>query len=310
MAAPISTQAPISGQNQDLRIPTLPRETYTQIIQDLANQGFKNLKELPPGVINRTYRMSMGEHKLVVKVIPFQNRNAPFLTKLTNDRGEALLSRLTPHDRINTIDQRIYFGKGKAKDKPQPDTECILDIAPFVEGPDLARVMKKRALSEKEAIQYAIEVGEALLFLHGNGIVHRDIKPENIILCGDHIKLIDHECAKQLDDEKEPLSPIGTPNFQAPEVHLEQWRRKSLLDRLDSYSFGVMLYTFLMQNQVPYDARDQALYFQEGILPPRLNLIANSTLRDLIVGLIERDPSKRTSIHQAVEILKSLQNPK
>ena len=47
-------------------------------------------------------------------------------------------------------------------------------------------------MSQDRAIRIAIEVLEALEYIHDNGVVHRDLKPENIMVDGnDNIKLID-----------------------------------------------------------------------------------------------------------------------
>jgi serine/threonine protein kinase len=38
----------------------------------------------------------------------------------------------------------------------------------------------------------ALQICDALDYIHGQGVVHRDLKPENIMIdAGDHIKLID-----------------------------------------------------------------------------------------------------------------------
>ncbi len=52
-----------------------------------------------------------------------------------------------------------------------------------VEGRDLAHKIADRApLPQAEVRLIAMQVCEALGYLHGNGVIHRDIKPANILL--------------------------------------------------------------------------------------------------------------------------------
>jgi len=37
-------------------------------------------------------------------------------------------------------------------------------------------------LSEREIIEYVIQILEGLSFIHDNNVIHRDIKPENIFI--------------------------------------------------------------------------------------------------------------------------------
>ena len=90
------------------------------------------------------------------------------------------------------------------------------------------------------AIQVASQMAEALLYLHGLGILHRDIKPANIHVSDNgHAKIFDFGIARGGDFGLTRAGDvIGTPNYMAP----EQILGKPVDQRTDIYSFGVVLF--------------------------------------------------------------------
>ena len=65
-------------------------------------------------------------------------------------------------------------------------------VMPYVEGESLRdRLNREKQLPVGDALQIVREVGDALGYAHGRGIVHRDIKPENILLSGKHARVAD-----------------------------------------------------------------------------------------------------------------------
>ena len=52
----------------------------------------------------------------------------------------------------------------------------------FVDGVNLAQLMRNGRISPREALAIVPQICDALQFAHDQGIVHRDIKPENILL--------------------------------------------------------------------------------------------------------------------------------
>ncbi|HMJ14702.1 MAG TPA: serine/threonine-protein kinase, partial [Polyangiaceae bacterium] len=87
------------------------------------------------------------------------------------------------------------------------DVGTLPDGAPFIvmehlEGEDLSAVLETRgALPVKVAVEYVMQVCEALAAAHALGIVHRDIKPENLFLARrsqgiDVVKVLDFGISK------------------------------------------------------------------------------------------------------------------
>src|SRR5271169_6165197 len=69
-------------------------------------------------------------------------------------------------------------------------------VMEFLEGETLQRRLLRGPLPVKQAVEYGIEMAEALQRAHQAGIVHRDLKPGNIMLTKSGAKLLDFGLAK------------------------------------------------------------------------------------------------------------------
>lgn len=129
----------------------------------------------------------------------------------------------------------------------------------FVDGVNLAQLMKTGRVSPREALAIVPQICDALQYAHDQGIVHRDIKPENLLLDRHgRVKVADFGIAKVVASVSEaPLRSgetlvptestlagkiIGTPQYMAP----EQIDHPSEVDhRADIYALGVVFYQML-----------------------------------------------------------------
>lgn len=92
----------------------------------------------------------------------------------------------------------------------------------YLSGGDLLSLMIRNGPFEEELAKfYLAEMTEAINALHLMGYVHRDIKPENILLDRfGHLKLADFGNASHIniDGKVICITPVGTPNYIAPEL--------------------------------------------------------------------------------------------
>lgn len=112
--------------------------------------------------------------------------------------------------------------------------DCI--VMEYVEGKTLKEWLLA-AHPRKERRRVAMEMAEAVGYIHSKGIVHRDLKPENIIITsnGDNVKLIDFGLA-DTDSHTILKQPAGTLKYMAP----EQMQTAVADVRNDIYSLGVI----------------------------------------------------------------------
>jgi tetratricopeptide (TPR) repeat protein len=112
----------------------------------------------------------------------------------------------------------------------------------LVEGKPL-----KGPLPVKQAIEYGIQMADALGAAHAAGIVHRDLKPGNILVTEKgSVKVLDFGLAKLAEQEGAPASTqtaglAGTPGYLAP----EQIEGKAADTRSDIFAFGCIIYELL-----------------------------------------------------------------
>lgn len=114
----------------------------------------------------------------------------------------------------------------------------IIVLEEYIEGEKLSDILENSLLTPKIACKYAIQICDALIFLHSVGIVHRDIKPSNIIIEEDKTAvLIDLSIARFVNGKENDTQALGTPGYAAP----EQFGITQSNTATDIYSLGVLL---------------------------------------------------------------------
>ena len=118
----------------------------------------------------------------------------------------------------------------------------------------LREILAEGRIDQERAIRIAIDVLEALEYIHANGVVHRDLKPENIMVdANDNIKLIDFGIAGDAAAKRLTYAnftaTLGTADYISP----EQVKGKRGDGRSDIYSMGIILYEMLA-GRLPFPA--------------------------------------------------------
>ncbi len=125
-------------------------------------------------------------------------------------------------------------------------------VTELIVGQTLRQRMTGEPILIESALDWVVQIANALDAAHTAGIVHRDIKPENVMLRPDGlVKVLDFGLAKLTEnraaDESEmpektaPGMVMGTVSYMSP----EQARGLEVDARTDIFSLGVMLYELL-----------------------------------------------------------------
>ena len=177
------------------------------------------------------------------------------------------------------------------------DGVCFL-VCEFIDGETLESRLKAGPLGAAAAVQFAIELADALQYAHEHGVVHRDIKPSNIIVDRrGRAHLMDFGLAKRDAGELSMTSDgrvLGTPAYMSP----EQARGASheVDARSDVYSLGVVLYEMLAGER-PFQGNRRLLLLQvleDDPRPPRsLNPNVPRDLEIICLKAMSKLPSRR-----------------
>ena len=178
----------------------------------------------------------------------------------------------------------------------------------LVSGETLRKAIEARRLDLKRALEYLIQVVDALGAAHAAGVIHRDLKPENLMIAdGGYAKVLDFGVAKLRADiappkeDSAPSSPgavIGTVGYMSP----EQVRAQPLDPRTDIFSFGCVLYEVItgrraFQGTTSFDTLKRILSDEP---PPIVEPVRHVRLQPVIQKCLAKNPDDR---YQSMEQL-------
>ncbi|HET9327530.1 MAG TPA: protein kinase [Candidatus Eisenbacteria bacterium] len=143
-------------------------------------------------------------------------------------------------------------------------------VMPYVDGESLRqRLAREGPLPVADALRLVREVGEALHYAHGQGLIHRDVKPENVLLSQGHALVADFGIARAAGlAAGGPLTrtgfSMGTPAYMSPE---QAGGDREVDARSDQYSLACLLYE-LLAGQPPFTGPDVLAVMSRQILDP------------------------------------------
>jgi serine/threonine protein kinase len=122
-------------------------------------------------------------------------------------------------------------------------------VMEHLDGETLQERLRRGALPLSLALDYAIQIVDALDRAHRRGVIHRDLKPGNVMLTKQGVKLLDFGLAMRspsgvtvdepLDGSNTPTATgtiMGTPQYMSP----EQLEGKHADPRTDIFAFGAL----------------------------------------------------------------------
>ena len=171
----------------------------------------------------------------------------------------------------------------------------------LVAGETLRKAIESRRLDAKRALEYLVQVVDALGAAHAAGVIHRDLKPENLMIAdGGYAKVLDFGVAKLRADLAPPgadsdvvpsAGVIGTVGYMSP----EQVQGKPLDPRTDIFSFGCVLYETItgrraFQGKTSFETLKRILSVEpEAITEP----LPHVQLQPVIRRCLAKDPDDR-----------------
>ncbi|MFE1752633.1 serine/threonine-protein kinase [Streptomyces anandii] len=165
-------------------------------------------------------------------------------------------------------------------------------VMELVEGKSLAEVIREDGLLEpRRAAEVGLAVLDVLRSAHRQGILHRDVKPSNVLIAEDgRVVLTDFGIA-QVEGDPSITSTgmlVGAPSYISP----ERARGHKPGPAADLWSLGGLLYA-AVEGTPPYD-KGSAIATLTAVMTEPLGEPKNAgPLRDVIHGLLNKDPDKR-----------------
>ncbi len=166
----------------------------------------------------------------------------------------------------------------------------------YLEGGSLLDRLARGPLSPEEALQIVEQVGSALDFAHGRGLIHRDIKPANILFSADgRPKVTDFGIVRAGDTNRltRAGTMLGTPEYMSP----EQAEGRPVDHRADLYALGVILYEMLT-GRVPFHADTPhaivyALLHRPPLPPRQLRPDLSPAVEAVLLKALAKQPNDR-----------------
>lgn len=220
--------------------------------QGAFDRTYRRLERIAKGGMGAIYRAIRlaDQQPVIMKILLLQalaDQNDPDKLIARFRREGELLTRRLSHPHIV---------RGFECGEHQDDHFMILE---YVEGGSVADLLKKGPLAFPAFREIALQLCEAVSYIHGCGIIHRDITPGNVLLVSPHepwqVKLADFGLAKDRGDQH--LSRIsfrgGTDDFMSPQQRRDA---RDADERDDIFSLGKTFYRMLtatcLEDEKPY----------------------------------------------------------
>lgn len=255
--------------------------------------GYRIVRSLGAGAFADVYLAAdpaSGGREIALKIIREDCGEA------MEERGASLLQMV---DHPNIV--RVYF-VGRIEG-------CLAVVMEYIPGKTLRQVLhRSRVLPEERALAVALQIAEAVDYLHGlridgkQGVAHLDLKPSNILLDpDDHARITDFSTAR-LGVSGATTTGCGSPAYMAP----EQFQGHPV-PASDLWAVGVILFE-MVQGRSFFRGKSVEEYRALATGDPSRWSDRVATLpsrsRAAVQRCIVREPSERCSARELTAMLR------
>lgn len=283
----------------------LPQEVVDDLIELIGNNILEGHEPRLPGLMllnlvgrggrGRVYRAWQPSLKRVVAV--------KILSRALTDNRE-YIQRFLREARVAAKVQHRYIVRAYDINKHDGNVYMVMDYIP---GLSLGQILRdKGKLNPEDLLEISRMTAEALAYTARVGLVHRDIKPDNILIdLNGRVKICDLGLARPAGTSNltAPTVVQGTPAYMAPESAL----RPELDAQADVYSLGVTMYRALL-GKVPFENSDAVEVLRMHVEEDPRGLDSNDPIQKLILGMLEKEPTKRTLVKELPRLIAGLQS--
>ena len=235
----------------------------------------------------------------------------PFALKiLLKNKAHDTLNELKILNKIKNKNTINYYG---AFEVEKGKYDClIMNCAKFGNLIDFnEKLIRKNYFSESILCFLSYQILSGLKYLHQCKIFHGDIKPQNILVEDTlNVQIIDYSISidySKLKSKKTQLPTRGTSFYMAPEVIKGDTIDVTDLNKVDLYSFGVILYYFafgyypfnLTKKDVKQNDKIYEKITKELIIENEDNYYSTLFI-DFVKKLLDKDINKRIDINEAL----------
>lgn len=210
--------------------------------------GYKIEKKIGEGAMGTVYQgiQHQTNQTVAIKVLDKKISQEPGLRERF-ERERQIMIRLKHENLVSALDS------GNTKEG------MPFFVMEFIDGRSLGSMLEQGKLPVEQAINYTIQIAQALDYAYANRIIHRDIKPENMLITKDGVaKLCDLGLVREVGQQSSLTLAgyaIGTPQYISPEQALGEL---NVDIRSDIYSLGASLY-HMVTGQVPFPNKNPAI---------------------------------------------------
>lgn len=253
------------------------------------------------GAHGKVYQGRYGDRIVAIKVLNCGNTTEErTILESRFIREVTMMSRVKHENLVKFI--------GACKD---PLMVIVTELLPGMSLRKYLGGIRPKQLDLHVAIKFALDIARAMDCLHANGIIHRDLKPDNLLLTEDQesVKLADFGLAREETVTEMMTAETGTYRWMAPELYstvtLRQGEKKHYNNKVDVYSFGIVLWE-LLTSRMPFEGMSNLQAAYAAAFKQERPIIPEDTPQDLayiIQSCWVEDPNMRPSFNQIIRML-------